>query len=103
MISKKQLQDRIQALRQPIIEWLQFYNEEPDLSEKSDQELMKMLMKKIDKLRNYSYKQNEFFEKMLGHPTTGQNEDRNAVNWNIIVDIIPTRNAHNNGTIGNTV
>ena len=44
-----QLKRRIDNLRQPIINWLQFYNI-PDLENKTDNELTTML---INKITNY--------------------------------------------------
>ena len=80
-----QLKRRIDNLRQPIINWLQFYNI-PDLDNKTDNELTTMLTNKITNYREYGYTQNRRFEMFLRLPTTNENEERNNINWNIIVD-----------------
>ena len=80
-----QLRRRIDGLRQPIINWLQFYNI-PDLDNKTDNELITMLINKITNYREYGYTQNRKFEMFLQLPTTNENEERNDINWNIIVD-----------------
>jgi len=80
------LKRRIDNLRQPIIRWLDFYRI-PNLEEKTDQELTTMLINKITNYREYGYTQNREFEELLQSPITNENEERNKINWNIIVDI----------------
>jgi len=80
------LKRRIDNLRQPIIRWLDFYRI-PNLEEKTDQELTTMLINKITNYREYGYTQNREFEELLQVPLTNENEERNKINWNIIVDI----------------
>ena len=80
------LKRRIDSLRQPIIRWLDFYRI-PNLEEKTDQELTTMLINKITNYREYEYAQNREFEELLQSPITNENEERNKINWNIIVDI----------------
>ena len=80
------LKRRIDNLRQPIIRWLDFYRI-PNLEEKTDQELTTMLINKITNYREYGYAQNREFEELLQSPITNENEERNKINWNIIVDI----------------
>jgi len=80
------LKRRIDNLRQPIIRWLNFYRI-PNLEDKTDQELTTMLINKITNYREYGYTQNREFEELLQSPITNENEERNKINWNIIVDI----------------
>src|ERR1043166_831060 len=80
------LKQRIDNLRQPIITWLDFYKIK-NLEEKTDQELTTMLINKITNYREYGYTQNREFEELLQVPLTNENEERNKINWNIIVDI----------------
>ena len=80
------LKRRIDNLRQPIIRWLDFYRI-PNLEEKTDQELTTMLINKITNYREYGYTQNREFEELLQSTITNENEERNKINWNIIVDI----------------
>ena len=80
------LKRRIDNLRQPIIRWLDFYRI-PNLEDKTDQELTTMLINKITNYREYGYTQNREFEELLQSPITNENEERNKINWNIIVDI----------------
>ena len=80
------LKRRVDNLRQPIIRWLDFYRI-PNLEEKTDQELTTMLINKITNYREYGYTQNREFEELLQSPITNENEERNKINWNIIVDI----------------
>jgi len=80
------LKRRIDNLRQPIIRWLDFYRI-PNLEDKTDQELTTMLINKITNYREYGYTQNKEFEELLQSTITNENEERNKINWNIIVDI----------------
>jgi hypothetical protein len=80
-----QLRRRIDNFRQPIINWLRFYNI-PDLNDKTDNELITTLINKITNYREYGYTQNRKFEMFLRLPITSENEERNNINWNIIVD-----------------
>ena len=80
------LKRRIDNLRQPIIRWLDFYRI-PNLEDKTDQELTTMLINKITNYREYGYTQNREFEELLQSTITNENEERNKINWNIIVDI----------------
>ena len=80
------LKRRIDNLRQPIIRWIDFYRI-PNLEEKTDQELTTMLINKITNYREYGYTQNREFEELLQSTITNENEERNKINWNIIVDI----------------
>ena len=80
------LKQRIDNLRQPIITWLDFYKIK-NLEDKTDQELTTMLINKITNYREYGYTQNREFEELLQVPLTNENEERNKINWNIIVDI----------------
>jgi hypothetical protein len=80
------LKQRIDNLRQPIIKWLDFYKIE-NLEDKTDHELTTMLINKITNYREYGYIQNREFEELLQVPLTNENEERNKINWNIIVDI----------------
>ena len=80
-----QLRRRIDNLRQPIIDWLRFYNI-PDLESKTDNELITTLTNKITNYREYGYTQNRRFEMFLRLPITDENEERNDINWKIIVD-----------------
>ena len=80
------LKQRIDNLRQPIITWLDFYKIK-NLEEKTDQELTTILINKITNYREYGYTQNREFEELLQVPLTNENEERNKINWNIIVDI----------------
>ena len=89
------LQTRVNNLRQPIINWLQFYHI-TDLENKSDIELITLLINKITNYREYGYMQNKNFELLLQIPITERNEERNITNWNIIVD---TYHIHMKGTI----
>src|SRR5438874_1553815 len=89
------LQTRVNNLRQPIINWLQFYHI-TDLESKSDIELITLLINKITNYREYGYIQNKNFELLLQIPITERNEERNITNWNIIVD---TYHIHMKGTI----
>src|SRR6266480_1157958 len=89
------LQTRVNNLRQPIINWLQFYHI-TDLENKSDIELITLLINKITNYREYGYMQNKNFELLLQIPITERNEERNITNWNIIVN---TYHIHMKGTI----
>src|SRR5437868_6419206 len=80
------LKRRIDNLRQPIIRWLDFYRI-PNLEDKTDQELTTILINKITNYREYGYTQNREFEELLQSTITNENEERNKINWNIIVDI----------------
>ena len=46
-----------------------------------------MLINKITNYREYGYTQNREFEELLQSTITNENEERNKINWNIIVDI----------------
>lgn len=83
-----QLRRRIDNLRQPIINWLQFYNI-PDLENKTDNELTTMLINKITNYREYGYIQNREFETLLQFPISNENEERNNINWNYSFGLNP--------------
>jgi len=68
------LQIRINNLRQPIINWLQFYHI-TDLETKGDIELIALLIQKITNYREYGYTQNKNFELLLQIPITDKNEE----------------------------
>src|SRR5215471_8886532 len=76
-------QERLNIIKQPIIDWLSFYRIE-DLTDMNEQQLIDELIPRITELRRYAYAQNEHFERLLGFPITGNNEE-NRHNWNMII------------------
>ena len=83
--TKEILLQKIQKLRKPLETWLEFYEINGTILNEDD--LILNLIIKITNYREYSYKQNREFEKLLNKELTGKNEEHNDKNWNKIITI----------------
>src|SRR2546430_12725376 len=84
-MSKEILKQRIQILREPLETWLTFYGKEGKTL--NEEQLISDIIIKITNYREYSYKQNREFEKLLNKKLTWKNEEHNDKNWNEIITI----------------
>src|SRR5207253_6101190 len=74
-MSKEILKQRIQILREPLETWLTFYGKEGKTL--NEEQLISDIIIKITNYREYSYKQNREFEKLLNKKLTWKNEEHN--------------------------
>src|SRR5437763_727606 len=84
-MSKEILKQRIQILREPLETWLTFYGKEGKTL--NEEQLISDIIIKITNYREYSYKQNREFEKLLNKKLTWKNEEHNDKNWKEIITI----------------
>lgn len=78
----RQIQQRLNTIRQPIIDWLNYYSID-NLTNMTEQQLIEQLIPRITELRKYAHTQNKRFEELLRLPISGENEG--SFNWNIII------------------
>lgn len=79
------LKQKIRNLREPLETWLVFYDITGTIL--NEEQLISNIMIKITEYREYSYKQNEEFERLLQKELTGKNEKQNDRNWKKITNI----------------
>ena len=84
-MSKEILKQRIQILREPLETWLTFYGKVRKTL--NEEQLISDIIIKITNYREYSYKQNREFEKLLNKKLTWKNEEHNDKNWKEIMTI----------------
>ena len=84
-MSKEILKQRIQILREPLETWLTFYGKEGKTL--NEEQLISDIIIKITNYREYSYKQNREFEKLLNKKLTWKNEEHNDKNSKEIITI----------------
>ena len=78
----RRLQQQLDSIRQPIIEWLSFYPI-TNLTIMTEQQLIEQLIPRITELREYAQAQNKRFEELLKPPISRDNEG--SFNWNLII------------------